>query len=310
MTSPSPEANSTLLNLSNDFANAVENAGRSIVTVNGRQRTPSTGVYWRTDVIVTAEHTVERDDDITVTLPDGQTVKATLAGRDPSTDIAVLKVTGVTLPEADLNTEAVKVGHLVLAVGRPNGGGLSASMGVLSAVSGEWHTRQGGQIDQLIRPDLTMYPGFSGGPLVDAQGKIVGINTSHLARSFNLALPVATVNRVVDQLLTTGHIVQGYLGLGFQPVHLPENVKSTLNIQQDVGLIVFSVEQGGPASQSGTQIGDILIALDDTSVADIREIQSLLGPDRVGKPIQAHIIRGGSRTTLTITVGERPQREK
>jgi S1-C subfamily serine protease len=246
-----------------------------------------------------------------VTLPDGQSVKATLAGRDPTTDIAVLKVDGVTLPEAPLgDTNNVKVGHLVLAVGRPDEGGLSASMGAVSAAGGEFRTRQGGVIDRLIRPDLTMYPGFSGGPLVDAQGNIVGITTSHLVRSFNLAIPVSTVNRIVDQLLTKGRIVQGYLGIGFQPVRLPDTTKAALNVQQDTGLIVFTVESGGPAAQSGAQIGDILLALDDTAVTDIHEIQGLLGPDRVGKPIQAHIIRGGSRTTLTITVGERPQRER
>jgi len=317
MTTPTPNtgasggAASALLQLSNDLAGATERAGQSIVTVNARQRLPSTGVYWRAGVVVTAEHTVERDDDITVTLPDGQSVKATLAGRDPTTDIAVLKVDGVTLPEAPLgDTNNVKVGHLVLAVGRPGEDGLSASMGAVSAAGGEFRTRQGGVIDRLIRPDLTMYPGFSGGPLVDAQGNVVGITTSHLVRSFNLAIPVSTVNRIVDQLLTKGRIVQGYLGIGFQPVRLPDTTKTALNIQQDTGLIVFSVETGGPAAQSGAQIGDILLALDDTAVTDIHEIQGLLGPDRVGKPIQAHIIRGGSRTTLTITVGERPQRER
>lgn len=307
MTTPTPE--SALLGLSNDFASAVERAGRSVVTVNARNRIPSTGVHWKDGLIVTADHTVERDEDITVTLPDGQTVPVTLVGRDSSTDLAVLKVENATLAAADLGDSAtLKVGHLVLAVGRPGDQGLSASMGVLSAVSGEWRTRSGGQVDQFLRPDLTMYPGFSGGPLVDAQGQIVGITTSHLTRNFDLALPVSTINRVVEQLQTKGHIVHGYLGLGFQPIRLPDNLKTSLNIQQDSGLIIFSVEPNGPAAQSGTHIGDILIALDTTPVTDINEIQGLLTGDHVGKPIQAHIIRGGSRTTLTITVGERPQR--
>src|SRR5690348_8125083 len=175
MTASSNETSGVLLGLSNDLANAVERAGRAVVAVNARHRTPSSGVHWRQGIVVTADHTVERDEEITVTLADGKTVPATLAGRDPGTDLAVLRVQGVEAAVAEIGDAAgLKVGHMVLAVGRPGEGGLGASVGVVSALGGPWRTWRGGQIDQLVRPDLTFYPGFSGGPLVDAQGRVVG----------------------------------------------------------------------------------------------------------------------------------------
>ncbi len=298
---------SALHSLSNDLASAVERASASIVSVNGRNRLPSTGVVWRSGVVVTAESTVERDDEITVTLHDGTTLPATLAGRDPSTDLAVLKVDGLTLAPATIGDSAdLKVGQLVLAIGRPGEGGVSASFGALSAVSGAWRTSRGGQIDRFVRADVTLYPGFSGGPLVDAQGQVVGINTSHLTRSVNVAVPSATVTRVAEQLLATGRIARGYLGLGMQPVRITDNTRAALNISNTVGLIVIQIEQGGPAEKGGALIGDMLIALDGKPLSDIDDVQALLGPDRVGQPVTAQVIRGGALTTLTLTVGERP----
>ncbi len=301
---------SALVSLSNSLAAAVERAGSATVAVNARQRIPSSGVHWRPGVIVTSDHTVEREDDITVTLGDGRTVPAKLAGRDPSTDIAILTVEGVEAPTAAIgDTSTLKVGHTVLAIGRPGNSGLSASFGVLSAVSGEWRTHRGGQIDQFVRPDLTYYPGFSGGPLVDAQGQVVGINTSGLTRGLGVAIPTATVNRVADQILTKGRVARGYLGVGFQPVHLPDTLKNTLELPQNGGLVVVTLESNGPAEAAGVLIGDVLVALDGTSVADVENIQGMLGADRIGKPVTARIVRGGTLTEVAITVGERPQRE-
>jgi len=309
MVSTPTENTSMLLGLSNDLAGAVERAGAAVVAVNARQRVPSTGIHWNPGVIVTSDHTVERDEEITVTLSDGRTVPAALAGRDPSTDIAVLRVQGVEAPTAEVgDSNTLAVGQIVLAIGRPGEHGVSASYGVISALSGSWSTYRGGQIDQFVRPDLTFYPGFSGGPLVNAHGQVVGLNTSGLTRGLGVTIPASTVNRVADQLLTKGRIARGYLGLGFQPVHLPDSLKNTLNLTANDGLIVVTVEPEGPAERAGIFIGDVLVALDNTPVTDIEAVQSLLGADRVGKAVSARVVRGGTLTDVSITVAERPQR--
>ena len=309
MASSTSETTSLLLGLSNDLAGAVQQAGAAVVAVNARQRIPSSGIHWSPGVIVTSDHTVERDEEITVTLADGRTVPATLAGRDPSTDIAILKVQGVEASTADIgDSNALAVGQMVLAVGRPGEHGLSASYGVISALSGNWSTYRGGQIDQFVRPDLTFYPGFSGGPLVNARGQIVGMNTSGLTRGLGVTIPASTVNRVADQLLSKGRIARGYLVLGFQPVHLPDSLKNTLSLASNGGLIVVTVEQGGPAEQAGMFIGDVLVALDNTPITDIDAVQSMLGSDRVGKAINARVVRGGVLADVAIIVAERPQR--
>lgn len=309
MSAPTTET-SGLLGLSNTLADAAERAGKAIVTVNARQRLSSTGVVWRTGIIVTADHTVERDDEITVTLPDGTTVPAQLAGRDPSTDLAVLKFDNTTLAPAETaDVTSLKVGQVTLALGRVGTSGVSASFGVLSALDGAFRTGRGGQIDRFIRPDLTLYPGFSGGPLVDALGRIIGINSSHLARSFGLAIPASTINTTVEQLLTKGRIARGYLGVSMQPVRLSDTVKTAHQLPSNGGLIVVAVETNSPAEQGGLIVGDVLIAIDDASLADTEDVQTLLGPDKVGKPVTIRIIRGGNVATQTVTIGERPQKE-
>ncbi|MDQ6603661.1 MAG: S1C family serine protease [Chloroflexota bacterium] len=310
MASLSSETRSVLSDLSNNLADAVERAGASTVAVHARQRQSASGVLWRPGVIVATDHTIERDDDITVTLPDGKSVSATLAGRDPSTDIAILKVESANLPVAAVgDASALRVGHMALAVGRFGEGGLGTSLGVVSALGGSWNTWRGGQVDQFIRADVTLYPGFSGGPLVNAAGEIVGINTSGLSRNMGLTIPAATVNRVVDQLLSKGHIARGYLGVGLQPVRLPDTLKQAVGAASDTGVIIISIEGGGPAEKAGLFIGDILIALDGTPTTDTDAVQALLGPERIGAALAAKIARGGAPVDVTITVGERPQRE-
>jgi len=310
MASLSSETRSVLSDLSNNLADAVERAGASTVAVHARQRQSASGVLWRPGVIVATDHTIERDDDITVTLPDGKSVSATLAGRDPSTDIAILKIESTNLPVAAVgDASALRVGHMALAVGRFGEGGLGTSLGVVSALGGSWNTWRGGQVDQFIRADVTLYPGFSGGPLVNAAGEIVGINTSGLSRNMGLTIPAATVNRVVDQLFSKGHIARGYLGVGLQPVRLPDTLKQAVGAVGDTGVIVISIEGGGPAEKAGLFIGDILIALDGTPTTDTDAVQALLGPERIGAALAAKIARGGAPVDVTITVGERPQRE-
>jgi len=305
----SPSAG-VLESLSNDLAGAVERAGHFVVAIHARRRIPASGIHWRPGIIVAAHHTIQRDEDITVTIADGTSLAATLVGRDPTTDLAVLRVDGITAPVARLaDASGVRVGALGLALGRP-GPAITASLGVISAVGGEWRTWHGGMIDRFVRLDISIYDGFSGGPLVDAAGRVLGLDTSGLSRGAALAIPASTVNRVADQLLTTGRIARGYLGLGMQPVRLPGGLVERLRLPNDIGLMVVSAEAGGPADRAGVLIGDILVAVGDTPVADPAELLAMLGPDQIGKAISVRLVRGGEPTSVSITIGERPQQQR
>ena len=295
-----------LAGLSDDLANAVERAGKAIVAVQARRNVAAGGVIWSQGVVITADHVIEHEDDITVILPDGKEVKATLAGRDPGTDIAVLRIDAQDLPTAEVgDSAALRVGHLALAVARPGGQGLAASIGIVSAVGGSFRTWRGGQIDAMIRADLTLYPGFSGGPLVDAAGRVVGINTSGLSRGMPLAIPTGTVRRVTEALLSRGHISRGYIGVGLQPVKLPADLAGKLALTQQGGLMVVNVEENGPAATAGIMLGDILITLGEKAVDDTSDVQLLLDPGSVGTSMATRVVRGGELRTLTVTVGER-----
>lgn len=302
-----PTTGGVLETLSNDLAGAVDRAGQSVVAIHARRRIPASGIHWRPGIIVAAHHTLQREDDITVSLADGTTATATLAGRDPTTDLAVLRVDDVKVPVASLGDGAgIRVGALVLALGRP-GSAVTASLGVISTVGGEWRTWHGGSIDRFVRLDISIYDGFSGGPLVDAAGRVLGVNTSGLSRGAALAIPVSTVNRVVDQLVKSGRVARGYLGLGMQAVRLPPPLVERLSLPNDVGLMVVSAEPGGPGDTAGILIGDVLIAIADKPVGDPTEVLSLLGGDQIGKTLATRIIRAGESKTVSITIGERPR---
>ncbi len=312
--------------LSDDLAAAVETVGRSVVAIHARRRIPASGFVWQPGVIVAAHHTIQRDDDITVTLHDGRTASATLAGRDPSTDLAVLRLAdgnaasgsgtaagdsdaaagGSAAPAVATAEAAPRVGHLVLALGRP-GSTVTASLGIVSAVGGEWRTWQGGTIDRFIRLDLSVYDGFSGGPLVDADGRVVGINTSGLARATALTVPAATVARVAAQLLARGHVARGWLGIATQPVRLPAALQRSLGLEADGGLVVVNVEPDSPADKGGVLIGDILLALDGQAVRDPGDVLAALDGDRIGKTVALQVARGGRAEQVSVTVGERPR---
>ncbi|MEP6687813.1 MAG: trypsin-like peptidase domain-containing protein [Gemmatimonadales bacterium] len=304
---PAPSSGGPLAALSDDLAAAVDTVGRSVVAIHARRRIPASGLFWQPGVIVAAHHTIQRDDDITVTLHDGSTASATLAGRDPSTDLAVLRLADPAGgPAAAAADGAHRVGQLVLALGRP-GNSVTASLGIVSAVGGEWRTWQGGAIDRFIRLDLNVYDGFSGGPLVDANGRVVGINTSGLARATALTVPASTVARVADQLLTRGHVARGWLGIATQPVRLPPPLQRSLGVETDGGLVVVNVEPDSPADRGGLLIGDILLALNDRPVRDPGDVLAVLGGDRIGQAVTLRVARGGRAEQVGVTVGERPR---
>ena len=303
------EPKNTLNALSHDLAHVVEQVSPSVVAVNARRHLSSSGVYWRDGIIVTAAHTIRRTDEISVILANSQSVVATLAGVDPSTDLAVLKIANPELsPPLFDDASQLKVGHVVLAVGRGAQRGLNATLGIVGVLSGSWRTWRGGLIDQFIGLDLVLHPGAAGGPLTDSHGRVLGINTLGLSRSMALTILVSIVNRVVTHLLEKGHMGLGYLGLGMRPIPLPENLKSTLNLSADSGLIVVTVEPDGPGSKAGVLFGDVIVALEGTAVSNIRDLQAFLEPESVGKTIPVSIIRGGKPIEINVTIGERRRR--
>jgi S1-C subfamily serine protease len=299
---------SALTDLSNALADAVEKAGQSTVTVNGRRRFGASGIIWSADgVIVTADHVLEREENISVTLPDGSEAGATIAGRDPGSDIAVLRVAKTGLAPATHAAEA-KVGHFALALGRPGEGGVMASFGVVSALGGAWRTHRGATIGGYIRTDTTFYPGFSGGPLVDASGAVIGLNSSRLGRGAGLTIPLAAVAPIVEMLLTGGRMKRGYLGIGSQAVRLPQAAAQKAG--QETGLLVSGVEPGSPADTAGLLLGDILVRFGDAALHDTDDLQAQLGHDSVGKAFALTVLRGGEPKQLTVTVGERGRSEE
>jgi S1-C subfamily serine protease len=284
--------------LSNELAVVVERTGHAVVAVHARPRFSSSGVFWRPGIVVTAEHTIRREEEITVTLPDGRNVPASLAGSDPGTDLAILKVEADQAPLIRATTDPIP-GNLALTIGRSEDSGVNATMGIISAVSGSWRTWRGGRLDRYIRLDLTLYPGSSGGLVVNAAGEALGIATSVLSRIAGLAIPSSTIDRVAGEILARGRVARGYLGVGLQPVELPDHHK---------GLIVLSLEPQGPAAKAGVLIGDIFTSLGGSPVADTDDIQSVLESHAVGQPVPAVVSRGGVSQSIDIIVGERPRR--
>jgi S1-C subfamily serine protease len=299
----------TLQGLSQDLARVVERVSTAVVAINARRHSSSSGVCWRDGVIVTAAHTLRRSEDISVILPSGEAIAATLAEADPSTDLAVLKIDSADISAPPFgDTSQLKVGHVVLAVGRGAQRGLNATLGIVGVSSGAWRTWAGGLIDQFIGLDLDLHPGADGGPLADSNGNVLGINTLGLSRRIALTIPASTVDRVVGKLLEKGHIGRGYLGLGMRPVELPEDLKRTLHPSIDSGLIVLSVEPEGPAGKAGVLFGDVLVALGGAAVSNLRDLQAFLEPESVGNTIPISIIRGGKPLEVNVTIGERKRR--
>ena len=295
---------SALSRLSEGMADAVEKIGLSVVQVNGRRRRSASGVVYAPARVLTASHVVEREEDLSVGTGEGRTVEARLIGRDPSNDLAVLEV-----PELGDRTVAepaaggVRVGQISLAVARPSREGIRASFGVISSVGGPLRTGRGARLERYVQTDATPYPGFSGGPLINTEGAVLGITTLGFARGVALAVPAEVAWRAAEMLSERGSIKRGYLGILSQPVHLPAAQRAGL--QGSGGLLVVGVEDDSPAGKGGMLLGDILVSLDATSVADTDELQALLTSDRVGREVPVEVIRGGELTTLRVTVGER-----
>jgi S1-C subfamily serine protease len=306
MTTPSPDNPSqALAALSDAMAAAVEKAAAATVMVAARRRMPASGILYSPNLVLTADHVVEQDDDIPVTLPGGSQLRAVLAGRDPGSDLALLKLEGDAGIAAEAAPGEARVGQLVLALGRPSPGSIQASLGIVSVVGGPLRTGRGGLLERYLTTDAIPYPGFSGGPLIDAGGRVLGVNTSGLARGASLAIPASLAWATAASLDKHGHIRRGYLGLRTQPVELPANARAALQRQQVSGLLVVGIEPGSPAEQAGLIVGDILTGLAGSPVSDHDDLLGRLASMPVGDPAQVELLRGGQLQFITVTIGER-----
>lgn len=293
----------TLVQFSTELADAVERAGKSTITVLEGGREGVSGTVWRDGIAITAEHTIRGLEEVTVLLPTGTKTKARVTGRDHGTDIAILEAPGV--PAIAIADESQsRVGDIILAVGRREAEGVSATYGMISAISGPWRTWQGARVDRWLRLDLNPFTGFSGGPIVNARGEAVGMATSGPRRSA-VTIPASTVNRVVDQLVQRGRIARGYLGVGMQPVAFPEGTRQSLGLKADRGLLVVAVAQGSPAENAGVLLGDIIVAVEGSPTASVESLQPFLDSENVGRAIALEVVRGGQLAKLSVTVGEK-----
>lgn len=298
----------TILDLSNAFAASVEKAGQSTVLVDARRRMTASGIAFAADLILTANHVVEREEDLRVLLADGSEVAASLAGRDPGSDLAVLKLEKALATPAQVSNE-VKVGQLALAIGRPTSNGLEASLGVISAIGGPVRTPLG-LIDRYFRIDATPYPGFSGGPLADAEGNVLGINTSGFGPGMFITLPASGAWKTAQELAEHGSIKRGYLGVRSQVVEIPESGQKALNREQATGLLIVGIETDTPAAKDNLLVGDILVGVAGHPVTDHDDLFVALSGDVVGKSTPVEVLRGGQPQVVNVTVDARPTEQE
>ncbi len=296
-----------LADCSNELANAVERAGASVITVEEGGREGVSGTLWREGVAVTAEHTIRGRDEVTVKLPSGESTTAAVGGRDSGTDLALLRVPVASGPVAATTETQPRVGEVVLCIGRRKAEGLAASYGVIGAIGGPWRTWQGARIDRWLRLDVTPFPGFSGGPVINARGEAVGMATSG-PRGSAITIPASTINRVVDQLLVKGRVARGYLGVGVQPVAFPEGAAKGLGVDAEHGLLVVMVDPEGPAANAGMLLGDILVSIAGAEMRGAHSLQPALDGENIGKPVKVDLVRGGQLLHLEVVVGEKPER--
>jgi S1-C subfamily serine protease len=299
------EAN-PLIALSEAMAEAVEKAGASTLLVEARRRIPASGIAYASDLVLTADHVVEREDDIHILLPDGSQRSASLAGRDSGNDLALLRLSDGGLLPAQAAEKPARVGQLALALGRPSPEGVQASLGVVSALGGPVRTGRGGLLEQYLRTDTIPYPGFSGGPLIDASGRVLGLNTSGLAHGgVSLTIPVGLAWQVAEALMRHGRVRRGYLGIRSQPTPLPVAQQQALGREQPTGLLLVGVEGDSPAAQAGLLVGDILVGLAGEPLTDPDQLLARLAGEIVGQSVPVEVLRGGQPVKIAVKIGER-----
>ena len=294
-----------LVELSDALADAAEKAGNATVLVNARRRMPASGIAYASDLILTADHVVEREEGIKVILADGAEVSARVAGRDAGSDLAVLKLERSTNAVAEATKSPARLGQIALALGRPSPDGIEASLGTVSAIGGPIRTGRGGMLERYLRTDSISYPGFSGGPLVAADGTVLGLNTSGLANGAAVTVPADIAWRIADTLVQHGRIKRGYLGIRSQTVDISEASQKALQREQATGLLIVGVENSSPAAKGGLIVGDILVGVAGEPVLQHDELFTRLNGDVVGQSIPIDLIRGGQPQTLNVVIGEK-----
>lgn len=289
---------SALSSFSDGLAGLVDAVAPSVVRVEARRRGHASGIAWSADGLVLAsDHTVQRDDRLRVGLPSGETVEAALVGRDPATDLALLRAEAALTPPTWAEADTLSVGHLALSVGRHDREA-QAAWGVVSRRGGAWRTATGGRVDAYVETEIRVYPGFSGSALVDARGRVAGLNTSHFGRRASLALPVATLRRVAEALAAHGRVPHGFLGVATQPVR----VKSGTEMRD--GLVVLDVTEGSPAEAAGLLVGDVLVSVGDVPVGGPHDLVAALA-DAAGQTRTVRLVRGGDEQTVPVEIGTR-----
>jgi len=298
MTNPDP-----LVALSDRLQSLVERASAHVVRVEGRGRSPSSGATWSADgLVVTAHHTLDRDEEIAVGLPSGETATAEVVGRDPTTDLAVLRVKGGGLSAVEWGEPAPAAGGVVLAVSRP-GRAPRAALGIVARAAGEWRAPTGGKLDRYLETTLELRPGLSGALVLSAAGTPAGIATSGLLRGAALVVCAPTLRRVVESLLAHGEIRRGYLGLASLPVPLPAALRERTG--EEVALLVTRVEAGSPAERAGLFLGDAILSFGGETLQDPGDLLAFLSEERIGDAVQLRVLRAGEVREVPVTVGAR-----
>lgn len=292
--------------LSTELSGIIQNVSESIVLVQGR-RSPSSGIVWDKNVIVTADHLLPRQEEVQIASSSGETIIANVAGRDPGTDLALLK-TSIELKPVNNEAAQLNTCQLAVSVGRANRGRLLAVLGIISGSDGPYRNWRGGSLDRFIRLDVAPFPGFSGSALVLSNGKVGGMNTSAFSRHFGLTVPASNINRLVERLSKKGSIGKPYLGLMMQPVRIPKQLQAQSGTE--IGLLVMGTEETSPAEQAGFLIGDIVVRLNEKNVNSLDEIFEFLDAESIGKEVKITVMRGGKVEEFGIKVGERPARQK
>ena len=295
----------TATEFSNGLVAAVGKASAGTVLVEARRRYPASGITFGADLVLTADHVVTREDHIRIRTEAGNDYEASIAGRDPGSDLALLRLGQAALTPAQVAQAAPKVGQLVVAMGRPNLNGIQASWGIVTAIGGPTRTGRGGLLDQYFQTETTPYPGFSGGPLIDTDGQVLGLNTSGLTPGASLTIPTSVAWLIGEALSKDGTVKRGYLGVRTQSVELGESARQELNAAQERGLLVVWLEDDGPAGRGGLLVGDIVVGIAGKHVSDPDDIFAALSGDTIGKAVEVRIVRGGKIQTLRVAVGER-----
>jgi S1-C subfamily serine protease len=296
-----------LTDLSQHIADLVDGATESVVQVHGRRR-PASGLVYRADVVMTTMRALGREDGIRVRRHDGEAFEAELAGWDPATSLAAVRVPGLGGRPLDASVDPARVGHLVVAVARSWSNAVTASAGLVSVIGGPLATGRRRAIDQIIRTTAPMHDGFAGGAVLDTRGRLLGVATAAEIRGLGVVIPAAIASKAVESVLAHGGVKRGFLGLAGQPVMLPESQRTGSGAgDAEEALLVVGVAPGGPAARAGIFVGDVILAFDGQPIESPEELLDVLTGDRVGRDVSLRVLRGGAPQDVSVTVGERPR---